>query len=370
MLMSGPAYMGTTVLVLAWFLAGVAICVVGTRYYVRWKIVGRFTVDDALILIALALGIGNSTFLTISTHWGLGTHIIELSKEQIMYTVKWVYLCEFFSIMSPGVSRIAYASLLLGLLPPIQWRSRLLWTLIWIQFVVDIGTVIISFVQCRPIYKFWDPSVPGHCWPPTVQQYVGYFQGSVCSAVDLALAVFPASIFWNLNMELKKKISLSLLMGLGVIAMIASIIKTIQLRAITARADITYAMAHLATWWTLEAYLVIIATSIPTLRPIMTPNRQRDGSNKRSNVSDSHQSSYIHNKKFEKTDDRKLLDRSCGSRNSTPNNTEVYLMEEGKGHDSYSSEGIDGIKKVTTIGVAYEAATDKDQRKSMGTGFE
>ncbi|KAG8208466.1 Integral membrane protein [Trichophyton interdigitale] len=372
MLMSGPEYLGTTVLVLAWFLAAVAIGIVGTRLYVRWRIVGKYTVDDGLILIALALGIGNSTFLTISTHWGLGTHIAELSKEQINYTVKWVYLCEFFSIMSPGVSRIAYASLLLGILPPIKWRSRMLWTLIWIQFVVDVGTVIISFVQCRPINKFWDAGVPGHCWAPTVQQYVGFFQGSVCSAVDLVLAVFPASLLWNLNMEMKKKISLSLLMGLGIIAMIASIIKTVQLQAITAKADITYAMAHLATWWTLEAYLVIIATSIPTLRPIMSTNRQRDKSNKRSNISDSHQASYVHSKQFERSDDPKLLDRSCGSRNSTPNNGDVYLMEEGhrQDGDGYSSEGIDGIKKETTIGVTYETATRKDQRASMGVGFE
>lgn len=154
--------------------------------------------------------------------------------------------------------------------------------------------------------------------------------------------------------------------------MIASIIKTVQLQAITAKADITYAMAHLATWWTLEAYLVIIATSIPTLRPIMSTNRQRDKSNKRSNISDSHQASYVHSKQFERSDDPKLLDRSCGSRNSTPNNGDVYLMEEGhrQDGDGYSSEGLDGIKKETTIGVTYETATRKDQRASMGVGFE
>ncbi|EZF10705.1 hypothetical protein H112_08068 [Trichophyton rubrum D6] len=213
----------------------------------------------------------------------------------------------------------------------------MLWTLIWVQFVVDVGTVIISFVQCRPINKFWDSSVPGHCWAPTVQQYVGFFQGSVCSAVDLVLAVFPASLLWNLNMEIKK-VSLSLLMGLGIIAMIASITKTIQLQAITAKADITYAMAHLATWWTLEA--------------------------------DSHQASYVHSKQLERSDDSKLLDRSCGSRNSIPNHGEVYLMEEGHRQDGYSSEGIDGMKKETTIGVTYETATRKDQRASMGAGFE
>ncbi|KAF3896979.1 Integral membrane protein [Trichophyton interdigitale] len=371
MAMSGPDYLGTTVLVVAWVFAGLASIVVGTRYYVRWRIIGKFTIDDALIFVAYAFGIGNSVFLTISTHWGLGTHMAKLSEEGIMHSVKWVYLCEFFSIMSPGIGRIAYASLLLGLLPPIKWRSRMLWSLIWIQFIVDIATVIISFSQCRPISKFWNNSIPGSCWPPKVQQNTGYFQGAVCSAVDLALAAFPASMFWNLNMEWKKKVSLSCLMGLGVFAMIASIIKTVQLRAITAKADITYAMAQLAIWWTLEAYLVIIATSIPTLRPIMTPNRAgtrpRGSSIKRSTMIHSHQSSYGHSRQFERIEDSQLLE--SGSRMSTTYPGDAYIMEEGHSLDRNNLERLEGIEKTTTIGVTYADATKSDPQLRLGADF-
>ncbi|EFE36146.1 uncharacterized protein ARB_05084 [Trichophyton benhamiae CBS 112371] len=376
MAMSGPDYLGTTVLVVAWVFAGLASIVVGTRYYVRWRIIGKFTIDDALIFVGYAFGIGNSIFLTISTHWGLGTHMAKLSEEGIMHSVKWVYLCEFFSIMSPGIGRIAYASLLLGLLPPIKWRSRMLWSLIWIQFIVDIATVIISFSQCRPISKFWNNSIPGSCWPPKVQQNTGYFQGAaVCSAVDLALAAFPASMFWNLNMEWKKKVSLSCLMGLGVFpdtsAMIASIIKTVQLRAITAKADITYAMAQLAIWWTLEAYLVIIATSIPTLRPIMTPNRggtrPRGSSIKRSTMIHSHQSSYGHSRQFERIEDSQLLE--SGSRTSIPYAGDAYIMEEGRSLDRNNLERLEGIEKTTTIGVTYADATKSDPQLRLGADF-
>lgn len=35
--------------------------------------------------------------------------------------------------------------------------------------------------------------------------------------VDLVLALFPATLFWDLNMELKQKIALSVLMGLGIL---------------------------------------------------------------------------------------------------------------------------------------------------------
>jgi hypothetical protein len=40
---------------------------------------------------------------------------------------------------------------------------------------------------------------------------------AVGAVVDLTLAFFPASIFWKLQMKLKTKISLSILMGLGVL---------------------------------------------------------------------------------------------------------------------------------------------------------
>ena len=94
-----------------------------------------------------------------------------------MYSIKWVYLCEFFSIMSPGFGRISFAFLLLELTPPVKWRRRFLLTIIAIQFIVDVGTVIISFSQCRPIAGFWNPHIQAHCWPPKVQEYTGFFQG-------------------------------------------------------------------------------------------------------------------------------------------------------------------------------------------------
>lgn len=178
----------------------------------------------------------------------MGQHLAPLlaksdGPDRIMYTVKWVYLCEFFSIMCPGFGRISFAFLLLSIIPPTRWRKIFLWSVIGAQFVVDVGTVIISFSQCRPIEGFWDKGVNADCWEPYVQQYTGFAQGcmyfedpipfstvlpiladancapttAVCSLVDFVLAVFPATLFWSLKMELKQKLALSGLMGLGIL---------------------------------------------------------------------------------------------------------------------------------------------------------
>ncbi|RYP12168.1 hypothetical protein DL767_011373 [Monosporascus sp. MG133] len=270
--------LGLAVLAVTWVSAGLATVMIAARFYVCLRILRKVSVGDYVILLTLLLGIGNSIFLTISYSWGLGTHIEFLTEVHIMYTVKWVYLCELFAIMCPGFGRISYAFLLLKITPPSMTRRRFLWAIISIQFAVDIGTVAISFAQCRPVEGFWNRNMEASCWPPYVQQHVGFFQGSVCSAVDLILALFPTSLFWNLNMEWKQKASLSVIMGLGIFAMVASIIKTVHLRAVTVTDDLTYAMAELAIWWTLEAYLVLFAASIPTLRPVFRakkPGSQR-----------------------------------------------------------------------------------------------
>jgi hypothetical protein len=90
---------------------------------------------------------------------------------------KYIFLCELWAIMSPGVGRISYAFLLLQIVPPDRPRRAILWFIICLQLVIDIGTVIISTVQCVPLSDFWEKGPTGNCWDPIIQQYTGYVQG-------------------------------------------------------------------------------------------------------------------------------------------------------------------------------------------------
>jgi hypothetical protein len=232
----GPAVVSVT-----WIFALFALAIISARFYVRLSIIKRLTVDDYVILITLVIlkavqnhilityyaaiqliGLRMSVKLTISTHWGLGKHVEALKShpERIIYAVKSMYISEFFTIMAPGFGRISFALLLIALVPYSETRRRFLWFVVTIQFIADIATVIISFSQCRPIQGFWDSNMKADFWSPYVQEYVGFAQGSkyfdffsrcwhgssnvaVCSAVDLTLALFPVTLFWNMNKRWK-----------------------------------------------------------------------------------------------------------------------------------------------------------------------
>ena len=70
-------------------------------------------------------------------------------------------------------------------------------------------------------------------------------------------------------MKAKTKLGLSVLLGLSIIAMVACVIKTIELRALGDPTDFTMSTVSFVIWFTIEQYVVIIVASIPTLRPLV-----------------------------------------------------------------------------------------------------
>lgn len=93
--------------------------------------------------------------------------------------------------------------------------------------------------------------------------------------MDLVLTVLPVTILRNLNMELRTKVALCILLGLSFFAMIACLVKTVELRALGDRIDFTYHTSNFVIWFTIEQYIVIIAASVPTIRPLALRISQR-----------------------------------------------------------------------------------------------
>ncbi|RYC65169.1 hypothetical protein CHU98_g1039 [Xylaria longipes] len=259
-----------TIEAVTWLLAPVAIIVVSLRFYTRAAIVRRIAWDDWVMLLALILMLIDSIFVQLSIHYGLGRHQDTLTEEDAIQAIKWDYLAQPPAIIGPAFGRISFAMLLLTLVTVQKPRRILLYALIVSQFVFNNLVYILILTQCKPIEYLWDRRVEGVCWDLVYQRNIGFFQG----ATDLALAVFPAVIVWQLQMKLSQKLSLAVLMGLGVFAMVGSILKTVYLPSVGSRDDYTYHTASLIIWWTVEGYLVIIAASIATLRPLIANRRK------------------------------------------------------------------------------------------------
>ncbi|KAJ2983210.1 hypothetical protein NUW58_g6289 [Xylaria curta] len=345
------------IIALAWILTTASTVVVGLRLWVRLYVRQKrgLNLDDFIVLITYALGIVNSIMVTIAAHWGLGKHqntLVDM-PQSIVYSIKWAFLAEGPAILASGFARISFAILLLSITPPARGKRTFLWSIIALQFIADIAAVIVTYAQCQPLEAYWDPRVPGNCWMPTIQQYTGFTQGSICSAVDVILAIYPASLFWNLNMKWEQKWGHDS-------ASVSSIAKTINLKAFTETQDFTFALAQTALWWTTEVNLVLIAVSIPTLSPIIKPLKtmSANGSGPSADVV----MNTFHSRKLKKAEgtansegDFELLRESDGypyiNTDDCPPVQRTYDYKISPEPGAQQGEGTHGIRRELTVSI-------------------
>ena len=68
-------------------------------------------------------------------------------------------------------------------------------------------------------------------------------------------------------MKFKTKFGLAAIMSLGLVAVLASIFKTVELKNL-ATPDFTYNATNLVYWYITENWVIVIGACIPTLKPL------------------------------------------------------------------------------------------------------
>lgn len=97
-------------------------------------------------------------------------------------------------------------------------HTWILWISIMLNVAVCIFVFCIYLFGCHPISYAWrqyDPRVKGHCLKKSWLSGVGYSFSGFSIALDLLYAILPGFMFWDLQMETKKKIMLISLMSSG-----------------------------------------------------------------------------------------------------------------------------------------------------------
>jgi hypothetical protein len=84
--------------------------------------------------------------------------------------------------------------------------------------------VFIKSQTCRPVAKYWDPDIPGHC----LDQAAMYCADTVISAVsDTSILLLPIPATVGLRLSWRKKVKVMVMLGAGGIATVASIARMV-----------------------------------------------------------------------------------------------------------------------------------------------
>lgn len=104
-----------------------------------------------------------------------------------------------------------------------------------------LGAVMTFFVlvfQCHPVSLAWDPtSGVGTCLGSAVIANFGYAFSALDIFFDWMYALLPIPMLWDVKMTFQVKLSIFMILGLGVFASTATIVRLKYIVALTDESD-------------------------------------------------------------------------------------------------------------------------------------
>lgn len=163
--------------------------------------------------------------------------------------------------------KISIGLMLLRLESEKLWR-RFLWAMIMFQIVLSAYNVLTQLLGCVPLREMWDISgnVPGRCWPYHVETTSQVTVQAFVIFTDWIFALLPVNFLRKVQRPLRERAVIGLLMGLGVFAGVASIIKIKQILAISHSGDVYADIIVIEMWCSIELLTGFVVSCVPCLR--------------------------------------------------------------------------------------------------------
>ncbi|KAJ5799729.1 uncharacterized protein N7518_001797 [Penicillium psychrosexuale] len=211
-------------------------------------------VDDWLIIIALIFEYGISIAGVVLLYNGLGTHIVEISPEQLV-----IYLKTLFT------GSILYTGCIASIKLSILMLYRRLFPAKSMKYAVNLRYSR-GLLYLHPNRE----AVASHATRWLHESSKFYYGLQVPNiATDAIILLMPMHIVWTLPISKVQKLGLSGIFILGVLTLIFDIIRLVVLIQLSTQGeDITYNQVPASVWTCIEPAVGIVAACLSNMRPL------------------------------------------------------------------------------------------------------
>lgn len=239
---------------------------VTARIYTRTRLMKRMEPNDWMILIALTFSYVFMGFFIVESLNGMGMHGADIPPPVMLKQMKAFWLTiPFYN----AALLCAKASILMQYFRvfPTKRMRVVCWVLIGVLATYGSWAVLSAFLNCIPVAKFWNPTLPGYC---INQKGLWFSNASMHIFTDLAILIIPIPALHALELPKRQKIALISIFALGGFVCVTSICRLVALKKISDSTDPTFDNVDAASWSAIECNTGIICACLPTLRPLVS----------------------------------------------------------------------------------------------------
>ncbi|RMJ10260.1 hypothetical protein CDV36_010106 [Fusarium kuroshium] len=244
---------------------------------------------------------------------------------------------------------------------------------IFVQITANIAIIVALNLQCTPHEAIWDFRVEGKCFNLFHLQVSSATIHLIC---DITIMLLPQRVIWKLNMGWKKKLGVSVIFSLGLLACISAAFRLASTVAYGDSPDGVYNLGPLIFWATAEMTCGFFIVCVPCVPKILRESGVLAKIKKAIGMATRSKST---NQKSDQYGDQYAL-TPHGKMSTTVSNAYYKLDEDGVPMKDMNRDGSEstehlhdgpqsdspGITRTTQIIVSETARGAHDERAQLG----
>ncbi|PYH89695.1 hypothetical protein BO71DRAFT_444393 [Aspergillus ellipticus CBS 707.79] len=247
--------------IMTWLLMVISSLAVGTRVGLKYVIIRRLSVDDALILVSLLLCLLQSICVAIEAGNGFGMKQSLVSDSHLAVLLKSNYAADMLYISSITFAKLSALAFMAFLL---QRTRNIEWGIIGITVIWAISAELAVAFQCN-LPQPWD-WIGGRCFDR--KTWWNYFEISNI-VLETLLTVYPSLFVLKIQMSWKKKSVVLTCFLMRVVVIIAIVIELVYRYRIPTEVDSTLAPWSIAVCMQIVQCADIVVACVPHLKPFL-----------------------------------------------------------------------------------------------------
>ncbi|KAF2192261.1 hypothetical protein K469DRAFT_553143 [Zopfia rhizophila CBS 207.26] len=259
----GPAILGTTIAVTT-----LALFTLIIRLYVRFHMIKNVGWDDYVMMAAMCLCVAGQAIIIPQVHFGAGRHINHIPPKDFQTAFKLNFISQPIYLIAISFVKLSIGFFLLRVAVTPFYRRTIISVMVFMALYTT-ACFLTILLQCTNLAVQWDPTAKGTCWGATTLKALGYTNAALNITTDLLFAIIiPIPMILGIQMNRRTKGSIIGILGLGIFATAAALVKVGYLTEYGKTGDWLWDSRNITIWTVLECNIGVIAGNLPTMKPI------------------------------------------------------------------------------------------------------
>ncbi|GAP84325.1 putative integral membrane protein [Rosellinia necatrix] len=223
----------------------------------------RLVASDQLAVAAWFFFVATCVLVSLSTRYGAGRHSVFVSDPRLLI-ITYVVAENTYAVVV-ALLKLSVLSLYRSIFAHTKWFCTLTWVMSGFVVALAAQTIISSDLQCIPLGRLWDLTLPGTCINYSLQALIAYIQNIL---IDIVLLTMPIPLVRKLHLDKRKKLGVILVFAAGASTCIVNTVQLVYIRQISGNADGSWTIVAPALLAVVECTTAFVATSVATWGPL------------------------------------------------------------------------------------------------------